>query len=363
MGYYQGMTVLELQEAVAWELGQITGTTVIYTTFSEAQIRIRLYHRLLDFAAKTHCTKTRMALIEAVADQRTYRLPQDCIDGGVVSAKFYGTSTSYTDLDIYDREYMDEAEEGYEVSDSSTPEYAFPGRPYGQLQTLEVYPAPDTAATAYAQGDDTGISVGTTYPLSSDNIAGTATGGGATTCVDSGDPNFDESVVAGQYILNVTDKSYARVSSLATTTVTHATLVGGTANVFAASDEYLVLCGEFGTIVFPDDNDQFLFCYKMGGLDQITVPANTFKVDYIPYPIEFSSADNDDHYPEAPKQYHRALAMGAVADILGMYHEKSKEFQRSQWYEGLYQKAVMEASVKKESRPFNRKPVRMRPGR
>lgn len=360
-GMYKGYTVDELCEAVLWELGQVTGTTAIYTRFSKAQIRKKLTKRQNEFVYASHCLK-KYALIPCVSGIRQYRLPTNCMDGGLISAKFYATSTAYEELEIKDYDYMNTAGEGYLTDSDSQPDMCFQGASYGQQQTLEIYPGPDTTGTDYATGDDTGVTIGESLPQMSDNIAGTATGGGATTCIDTGVTVTDLGLYAGMYIRNVTDSSYAAMVSFDTNTITHATLTGGTANVFAADDDYLIMAGEYITLVRATQQDDYLFGYQMGILSNITVPAYNLLIEYVPYPIEFPASGIDDYlYPEIPKRFHEDLAMAVVGDFLKSFHEKTKEFQRAQYYEGIWQKAIAEGKSMKESRPFKNKPVQMRP--
>ena len=216
---------------------------------------------------------------------------------------------------------MQTSEEGYLTAGDSTPDMAFMGASYGQQQTMEVYPGPDTDGTVYASGDDTGVTIGESLPQISDNIADAATGGGATTMVDTGVTVTDLGLVAGMYIRNVTDGSYAAMVSFDTNTITHAALTGGSDDAFAAADAYLILAGEYITLVRATQQDDYLFGYKMGILSDITIPAYNFLVEYVPYPIEFPASGIDDYlYPEIPKRYHEDLAMAVVGYLFKFFH-------------------------------------------
>jgi len=362
MSIFKGFTLSELIELVMWELGQVSGTTVSYTHFTAAKVRQKLTQRQVDFVDKTHCLK-KIAIIRAADGYNTYKLPSICMDGGLISAKFYSSATAYGDLEIVDAAYMDTAEEGYQTAGESDPQYAWMGEPIGNIPTMKVHPTCDTDGTQYASNLDTGVGTGTDLPDSMGNVTGTATGGDGTSLLDTG-VAFDEmGLVAGQYVWNITDGSYSYISSIAATDITlGATLAGGTANVFAAADTYKILGGEYGVLVdWEEDTESYIFAYQPGLLANLTIPANNFLVEFVPFPIAFPSSDSDDVYPEIPKLYHHALAMGVVADFLRSFHEKTKEFQRATAYEQEFQASVQRATTKKESRPFKTKPTRIRP--
>jgi hypothetical protein len=140
------------------------------------------------------------------------------------------------------------------------------------------------------------------------------------------------------------------------------TLAGGTANVFASGDSYNILCGEYGIVTsWSEEGDVVIFSSEVGAISNITIPSGNIKVDFIPYPIPFPATGNDDQYPEIPKLYHMDYAMGVVADLLRTFTEGTKEFQRAQYYESIFDKAVAQARAKKDSRPYDNKPVKISP--
>jgi hypothetical protein len=57
------------------------------------------------------------------------------------------------------------------------------------------------------------------------------------------------------------------------------------------------------------------------------------------------------------------LAYGVVADLLGSFHESSKEFQRAEAYEAKFNASAMSARSKKEGRPFADKSATLYPRR
>lgn len=364
-GFYEGFTLLELEEAILWELGQVIGTTVSYDRFPKSKIRQKINNRQNWFVFHTHCLK-KFALIVAKEGYRQYKLPINCMDGGLIAVKFYASAASYEELDVVDLAYMNDAEEGYLVAGGGTPEYAFMGDSYGNIPMMEVHPAPDEDGTSYSLDPDTGVSVGGDLPGATNNITGTATGGNGTELDDTGGVDFtDLGLVEGIYVRNVTDESYGYIDTIAETKLTMAsTLTGGTDNTFSAGDSYNILAGEYGVLTEAswENDDQYIFGAEVGVLSSITVPAGNFRVDYVPYPLGFPSSGSNSTKPEIPKLYQMdGLAMGVVGDFLRTFHEKTMEFKRAEAYDKIAGNAMAQASKKKENRPFKRKPVRIRP--
>jgi hypothetical protein len=170
------------------------------------------------------------------------------------------------------------------------------------------------------------------------------------------------------YVRNVTDGCYGYVTNVAANALTLSTLTGGTANVFAAGDTYNILAGEYGVITSWANDDQYIFGSEVGQVTNITVPAGNIRIEYVPYPLPFSYdptlADSaqgaDEQYPDIPKLYHQALAHGVIADLLGTFHEQSREFGRAAAYEQKFMDATVEASQSKLTRPFQQKEVRVK---
>lgn len=361
-GFYTGLTVSDLEKTILWELGQVIGTNVSFDKFPQWLIRQKLNDRQNKFVFHTHCIK-KFCLIAAKEDYRQYKLPDNCMDGGVISGRFYDTASSYEELEIVDQEFMNTVEEGYLTADSSTPEYIWMGDMYGNVPTIAVHPPNDADGTPYDASSDTGVAIGGVAPASTTNVTGTATGGSSTTLVDTAVDFTDMGLVEGIYVRNTSDDSYAYIQSITANTITFASaLTGGTANAFSAGNSYAILAGEYGVMTDWDTGiDKFIFGYDYGLVAKITIPADTFMLHYIPYPLSFLDSGNPLQYPEIPRLYHMDYAMGVVADLLRTFHENSREFKRSAHYEAIYSNAVALASGKKESRPFKSKPVRFRP--
>ena len=360
-GVFAGHNVTMLEKLILWELGQVSGTTASFSRFPKWLIRQKLTERQNQFVSVSKCLR-KFALIVAKADRRQYRLPANCMENGVVAARYYSDSSTYEDLDLLDTRQMDEKYRGWRTSDSSTPQVVYSGESYGGIQVLGAYPPPENTGDNYADSPGTGFGIGTKLPAISTNYTGTATGGGATTLTDTGTTFTDLGLVAGMWVRNVTDNASGKISTVATNTITHSTLTGGTANVFASSDSYIILAGEYAVICEPGREDRFIFGNEIGAVSGISVPDDNFLIEYVPYPLPFSwsaseadaDQDADSQYPDIPRIYHKALADGVIADLLGSFHENSKEFKRAGAYEQKFQAAMAQAKEDKSSRPWDR---------
>lgn len=361
-GYYVGLSLLELQKIIMWELGQVSGTEVSYNKFPVWLIRSKLNDRQNKFVFESQCLK-KMAIIRCKEGYRQYKAPINCMDNGIIAAKYYSAATSYEDLKVVDLDFMNSRMKGYLTDDNSDPEYIFMGDSYGNIPMIEVHPAPDDDGDDYSSDPDTGITIGGDLPGATNNITGQATGGSGTTLVDTSVDDFEDlGVVAGMSVQNVTDGSSGVVLSISTSTITlAATLTGGTNNTFSAGDSYEILLGEYGVLIDWEEDDRYIFTSAVGLLAGITVPAGNIRLDFVPYPMKFPDSGNDDQYPEIPKLYHHDLGMGVVADLLRTFNEGSKEFKRADYYENLFQLAMAKGASKSKNRPFQNKPVTMQP--
>jgi hypothetical protein len=333
-------------------LGQVIGTEVSYNRFPQWKIRQCLNDRQNKFVMLSQCLK-KTALILLKKDYHTFKLPVNCMDNGIIGKpKFFRDTDDYINLDIKTTQWLDEHCEGWRVEDSSEPQYCYVGESYGNIPMIGIYPRTDTNGTDYTLSPDTGVVIGDDYPGTITNITGTATSGGSTTLGDTSVDFTDLGLVSGMYLRNVTDGSYAYIVTIAANLITHTALAGGTDNAFAAGDSYEILSGEYGVMTSWDDDDQIIFSTEVGATANITVPAGNLLIDYIPYPLAFPDSGNDSQYPEIPKLYHMGLVYGVVADLLGSFHENSREFGRAQYYEERFNATAMTARSKKESRPF-----------
>jgi hypothetical protein len=357
------LTVEDLEKHILFELGQVVGTSVSYDRFPQWLIRGKLNDRQQKFVFLSQCLK-KSALILLKADYHTFKLPSNCMDGGIIGVpKYYRSSTDYSNLEIRTTQYLDDHYEGWKVEESSEPFCCYMGESYGNIPMIGIYPRVDTDGTNYITTPDTGIVIGDTFPGTITNVTGTATSGDATTLGDTGVTFTDLGLVNGMTVLNVTDGSSAQIVTVAANAITLTTLSGGTANVFALGDSYNILAGEYGVVTSWSDDDAVIFASEIGEISNITVPAGNLQIDYMPYPLAFPATGNNDMYPEIPPIYHMALAYGVVADLLGSFHESSKEFSRAEAYEAKFNASAMSARSKKEGRPFADKSATLYPRR
>lgn len=361
--YFEGLTLADLEKHILFELGQVVGVEVSFDRFPKWLIRQKLNDRQQKFVFLSQCLK-KSALILLKADFHTFKLPVNCMDGGIIGLpKFYRSSTDYINLDIHTTQWLDDHHEGWKVEDASEPMYCYTGESYGNIPMIGIYPRVDTDGTSYVLSPDTGVVIGDDFPGTITNITGQATGGSATTLDDTAVDFTTLGLVSGLAINNTTDGSSAYIVTIAANQLAISTLSGGTANVFAAGNSYEILSGEYGVITSWDSGDKIMFGSEVGAISNITVPAGNLQIDYIPYPIAFPDTGNDNQYPEIPKLYHMALVNGVVADLLGSFNESSKEFQRAQSYEEKFNASAMTGRSKKDGRPFKDKKATFYPRR
>ena len=364
---FQGYTLQQLEEIILWELGQVQSSssgvgTVNYTRFPQWILRRKLNERQNFFVMKSRCI-IKTALLVCKADYLNYKLPSNCMDGGLIAAQYFYSSSSYINLEIKDREWMHDFNQGWLITPSSTPQYIFAGDSIGNIPTVMIHPAPAVDGTSYTLSPETGITVGGALPGTTNNVLGLATGGGATSLVDASQTFTTIGLVPGMAVNNVTDGSSAVIVTVAATTLTLSTLSGGTHNTFTAGDSYEILSGEYGVITSWSDPEQYIFASEYGEISNINVPSGNVRIDYLPYPAQFPDTGAPLIMPEIPRIYHHALAMGVVADCLATFNENSKEFKRAEWYEKKYSQYFAEGRGLANMRPFSDKPVSLFPSR
>ena len=367
MADFQGYTVSQLEELILFELGAVQSAagvpvTVSYTRFPQWILRRKLNERQNLFVLKSQCIK-KTALLVCKAGYLNYKLPSNCMDGGVIAAQYFYSPTSYINLEIKDVQWMHDYNQGWLITPPSSPQYCFAGDSIGNIPTLMVHPAPLQDGTSYALNPDTGIAIGGDLPGTTSDVIGRATSGSATTLGDTSVDFTTMGLVSGMAVKNVTDGSSAKITTIAATTIGLTNLSGGTNNTFSAGDSYNILAGEYGVITSWTDNEQYLFGSEYGIITNISVPAGNIRIDYLPYPAPFPDTGEPLSMPEIPKLYHHALAMGVVADCLATFNENSKEFKRAEWYEQKYSQYFAEGRGLAGMRPFSDKPVSLKPSR
>jgi hypothetical protein len=369
-GKFLGYDITALEKLVLWELGQVSGTTASYSRFPRWLLRQKFTERQNQLAMISKCIK-KLCLVPTRDGRRTYNLPQNCMDGGILSAKFYTSATDYVDLEIRSSEWLDENRPGWRVEDETDPEICFMGPTIGNTQTISLHPVPDTNAESYIDNLDTGVYSGTGIPGASLNIQSTCTSEGSSTeCNDTAYTFTNMGLVAGMAVRDLTDGSYGKLSTIAANTLTlAAALTGGSDNTFSSGDTYIVLAGEYAVITSHEREDRYIFASQFGMLDNLTIPAHTLLIEYVPYPQPFTWNDGatdanqtwQTQYPEVPRAYHYGLAMGVVADLLRTFNDKSREFARAEAYEQRFKAYATGAFEEKGKRPFEDAGAAFRP--
>ena len=364
---YQGYTVSQIEELILWELGQVQSAagvpvTVSYNRFPQWILRRKLNERQNLFVMKSQCIR-KTALLVCKAGYMNYKLPSNCMDGGLIAAQYYYSSSSYINLDIKDIQWMHDFNQGWLITPPSTPQYCFAGDSIGNIPTLMVHPAPYLDGTSYTLSPETGVIVGGALPGTTNNVVGRATSGNATTLNDTTVDFTTMGLVSGMTVWNVSDNSKGQIITIAATALTISALSGGTSNVFGAGDSYNILSGEYGVVTSWTDSEQYLFGSEFGIITNISVPAGNIRIDYLPYPAAFPDTGSPLSMPEIPRLYHHSLAMGVVADCLATFNENTKEFKRAEWYEKKYAQYFAEGRGLAGMRPFSDKPVSLFPSR
>jgi hypothetical protein len=113
-GKFPGYNITELEHIVLFELGQVTGTTASYARFPRWYLRQKFNERQLTLVKASKCLR-KLCLVPAQDGRRTYKLPDICMDGGVLSAKYYTSEDDYNDLRIVDTSWLDEHRQGWRV--------------------------------------------------------------------------------------------------------------------------------------------------------------------------------------------------------------------------------------------------------
>jgi hypothetical protein len=360
----QGFNLADLLYQISFEIGQVSGGNLAYNKFPRKFVVQKINNRLNMFVLRSQCIK-KTAILQCKANYKQYKLPENCMDGGIIgSPKYFISDNSYQTLYIRDIQWLDEQYDGWRTEAPSTPLYSYMGNSYGNTGLLGVYPAPLADGVDYTITPDTGIVTSVTPPATNNNITGQATGAGTSTSLADTAVDFTAmGLVGGMTILNSSDGSSCLIVTIAAHAITTSALSGGSDNTWAAGDSYTILAGEYGVITSWTNDDIYLFSSQVGEIDTIKIPQGNVLLDFVPYPIPFPYTGNDNQYPEIPKLYHMGLAMGVVADLLSTFNEKTKEFQRAQSYEQQFTTSVELARRMKKSRPFNDTSVMISPRR
>lgn len=140
-GQFDGLTLTELRALTLRYLR--TGNTTRYSPTSGTAdydwIDDALNRGQEDFVRKTRCLRT-FAVIELVANYRTYRLPWNFID--FMAAYFYTSNTEYNELTVESIEGLNDQDSQWRTT-TGTPTHCYIDRVYGNNWTFGFYPIPN----------------------------------------------------------------------------------------------------------------------------------------------------------------------------------------------------------------------------
>lgn len=306
-----------------------------------------------DFASKTRVLKG-WSLIPMRASVPSYALPKMCLPDGLERAKYFETSTSYDDLEIRDRDYMDSHYPGWMGASDGTPQIVVVGDWFGNVMKIDMYPPPDTAGTTYTDGDDLGVVTGgTDLPTTWNDITGTATGGSTTTLQDTAVDFTAMGLVVGMAVVKTSpvtagSEPVGYISVIAETQLTFDAVLTNSGS-FTLGDSYQIMSGEVGTITDVSNEDSYVFTSDVGVVGQITVPDNNVMVEFRRYPVSIDDTDTIDYQkPEIPWAWHNALADGVAGEILEADTQRRSKLDLaySQKLQAMYLAAIVDCMSK-----------------
>jgi hypothetical protein len=116
-----------------------------------------------DFVRMTKCLRN-FAIVELVANRRTYRLPDDWLD--VSAAYYYTKAEEYGYKQLFNNSIAELNDDiaGWRT-DTGTPERFYVDRNYGQGQTFGLYPIPNVDGDSLVFSSDYGVVVQWVCPL------------------------------------------------------------------------------------------------------------------------------------------------------------------------------------------------------
>jgi len=140
-GQFDGYTLTDLR-ALTLRFLRVLNTTRYSPTQGTADydwIDDGLNRGQEDFVRRTRCLRT-FAIIELVANYRTYRLPWNFID--FMAAYFYTSNTDYDELTVETIEGLNDQDSAWRTT-TGNPTHIYIDRVYGNNWTFGLYPIPD----------------------------------------------------------------------------------------------------------------------------------------------------------------------------------------------------------------------------
>ena len=295
---WQGKTVSEL---IADTLAKLKQPLLNYDRYSRTRILQALNAANVEAVRRTKCLHS-FAIITMKDGYSQYKPPTNMIHP--TRAYFYQSATSYYELLIKSRSWLDKYQAGWRVS-GGDPSYMYIGDSFGNLRKLGFTPTPDTDGTSYTLSPDTGIFVSSSGVTTTGNITGVNTTADSTICTDSAARTLtDLGVTVGMMALNVTDGSSGQISDVTGSTFT-VTLSGGTADTWAIGDQFTILAGEYGVVTSWENDEQYLFSDEYGAMIDVKTLENNVYLEYVKRPLLLQY---DTQYPELKPELHDYLS-------------------------------------------------------
>lgn len=318
---FTGRTVSELKTDTLAKLRQKAGD---YGRYSAANILTALDLAQVEAVRRSRCLKT-FAIIELKDGYSQYKPPSQMMYA--TSAFFYQSSTSYYELEIKTRKWLDKYIPGWRVNNGD-PRYMYPGDSYGNMTKLGFTPTPDTDGTSYTLDPDTGIYVSDTQNTISGNVTGVNTTAHATVCTDSEGRTLEtEGVQVGMMATNDTDGSSGQISAVSGSTFT-VTLTGGTSDSWAVGDNFTILAGEYGVVTsWESDTEHYIFGGKYGAMIDVAALTGNAYLEFIRRPLKLQF---DTQYPELKPELHDYLTDYAEWWLKRRSPKQSEDFQDAQ---------------------------------
>jgi hypothetical protein len=346
-GQYEGWTRLELIQMVLRGLHQPvatpgTDTTSDYNRYPKQDVINQLIMAEIEFA-KIAKFNTTFAVVEAVASQSTYRLPNNHLE--TLSCKYYRNTTDYDEpVILNDMNALRRKSRKYRTDAvSNRVDFYAPSYKHGNVRSFMAYPRPSTAGTTY-DGSSMGIVTSVTDFSFNGNITGTHKTGYADSAflVDSAGRDFTTlGVVVGMMVFNTTDGSGGQITAIGNQDATNdkitVTLSGGTDDDFDVGDSFVIAVGEYGVVIRANGTMEWAFSSQYGALQDINPLSGNFLLDYVRMPQKL---DYDTQIPETPKEYQELLVERAIWKLGNTeYDGKSQQKRAGQakeaWEDGI----------------------------
>lgn len=298
MSSYAGKTVATL---VANTLARLRQPVNTFDRYSRDNILSALNDANMEVALRKKCLHS-FAVIVLKNGYSQYAPPTQLITPKC--AFFYQSSSSYYELKLKDRAYLDETYPGWRVTNGD-PTHMYPGDSFGSLRKLGFYPTPNADGDDYTTSPDTGIVISATGLTVTGNITGNNNAAHATICTDAAARTLSSlGVEVGMIALNITDGSQGQISAVSGSTFT-VTLTGGTNNQWAVGDDFTILAGEYGVVTgITGTTEQYIFSSEYGEMVDIESITGNVYLEFYRRPLELVY---DTQYSEIPIELHQYL--------------------------------------------------------